>query len=125
MPRTLNATFFILIPKVKKLISFNHYRPISLCNFTYKIVSRILSNRLSPPLCKFVSPNQGVFIKGHWIAKHTILAQEVVHKVKQHKGHNGLMILKLDIMKAYDCLEWSFLHSTLTAWVSLVELQIF
>lgn len=74
MPKTLNVTFLVLIPKVKKPISFNHYRPISLCNFTYKIVSCILSNRLSPLLCKLVSPNQGAFIKGRWIAEHTILA---------------------------------------------------
>lgn len=74
MPKTLNTTFLVLIPKVKKLIYFNHYRPISLCNFTYKIVFHILSNRLSPLLQKFVSPNQGAFTKGRWIAKHTVLA---------------------------------------------------
>lgn len=76
---------------------------MSLCNHTNKILSLILSFRLSPLLDKFISPYQGAFAKGRWIAKHTILAQEVVHKLKRHKERNGLMIFKIDLMKAYDC----------------------
>lgn len=69
MPSSMNETFLVLILKVKQPFTVNHYRPISLCNFTYKIISRTLSNRLSPLVNKFISPNQGAFIRGCWIAK--------------------------------------------------------
>lgn len=86
IPETVNKTFLILIPKMEKASIFNHFCPISLCNFSYKVVAKILANRLSEVVEKLVSPNQGAFVKGRWIAENSVLAQEVIHKVKKHKG---------------------------------------
>lgn len=54
-------------------------------------------------------------MKGRWIAENTVLAQEVIHKVRNHKNKGRLMIMKLDMMKAYDRLEWSFIDRALKA----------
>lgn len=51
-----------------------------------------------------------------WITKNIIVAQEVVHKVKKYKGKSGLTVAEVDIMKAYDSLEWGFLNLSLQAW---------
>ena len=67
-------------------------------------------------LNRFISPNQGAFVKGRWIAKNTIVTQEIVHKIKSHKGANGLLLMKLDMKKAYDRFEWGFVDKVLAAW---------
>lgn len=113
IPYLVNNTFIVLIPKVNHPQNFNHFRPISLCNFTYKIVAKIIAQRLSKLVDKIISPNQGAFVKGRWIAKNTVIAQEVIHKIRSHKGKKGLMAIKIDLKKAYDHLEWSFIDKAL------------
>jgi hypothetical protein len=54
----LNSTFLALIPKVNKLVSFDDYRPISLCNLIYKVISKILANRIKSILSKCLSSEQ-------------------------------------------------------------------
>lgn len=53
MPHSMNITFLVLVPT-----TFNHFRPINLCNFVYKVVSKILTERMRSLLSKIVSPNQ-------------------------------------------------------------------
>lgn len=86
MPPLLNRTLIVLIPKSKTPSTFNQFRLISLCNFVYKVVAKILAAYLRKYLGKIISPNQGVFIEGKWIAENTLVAQEMVHKVKNYKG---------------------------------------
>lgn len=62
IPEYLNQTIITLIPKCKNPESFNHYRPISLCNTVYKIVSKIIVARLRPLLPSLVSPLQTAFV---------------------------------------------------------------
>lgn len=114
--KEVNRTLLILIPKTMGASTFNQFRPISLCNFVYKIVSKIIATRMRKIIPKLVSPNQGAFMEGRWIAENTILAHELVHKVKNHKGRNGLMLLKVDMKKAYDRIEWGFVEEVLEAW---------
>ena len=116
IPKGLNRTFIVFIPKTNQATNFNHFRPISLCNFTYKIISKILANRLRSFLDRIISPNQGAFVEGHWIAENSIIAQELVHKIKTYKGHNGLLLMKIDLKKVYDRLEWGLVDKTLAAW---------
>ena len=59
----LNSTFIALIPKISKTITFDDYRPISLCNFLYKIVSKVIAERMKPWLAKVISPEQYGFLK--------------------------------------------------------------
>lgn len=72
---------------------------------------------------RIISPNQGAFIEGRWIAENTIIAQEVTHKIKKHKGKSGLMMIKVDLNKAYDQLEWRCVEKALNAWGFFVEVQ--
>ena len=71
--RELNHTYITLIPKVQGAHNFNKFRPISLCNVCYKVISKILVSRLGPLLKKLIDPTQVVFIPDRDIAKNIIL----------------------------------------------------
>lgn len=93
----INNTWIVLILKVKNATCFNHFRLINLCNFTYKIMSNIIANRLRKVISKIIALNQGAFVEGHWIVENNAVAQKLVHKVKNHKGEQGLMLMKIDL----------------------------
>ena len=115
LPRSMNHTFITLIPKKQGACNFNHFRLISLCNFYYKIISKLLVNRLRPLLAKLIDPAQAVFVPSRWIAENIVLAQEIVHSFKNTKKKKGFMGFKLDFHKAYDSLEWDFIYLVLKA----------
>uniref|UniRef100_A0A803PMJ8 Reverse transcriptase domain-containing protein n=1 Tax=Cannabis sativa TaxID=3483 RepID=A0A803PMJ8_CANSA len=115
MDNTLNFTHICLIPKVEKPESVEKFRPISLCNFGYKIISKILATRLRAVMDKLVSPVLAAFIPGRWIAESSILTQELVQTIRKKKGKGGLMAIKIDMHKAYDRLEWNFILKVLQA----------
>lgn len=115
VPHSFNRTFIVLIPKTKQPQCFNHYRPISLCNFVYKVVSKIITERMRSIMEKIISPYQRAFIEGRWIAENTVLAQKIIKKIKNHRGKNRLMVIKVDFKKAYDRMEWKFLDRALGA----------
>eukprot|EP00253_Pinus_taeda_P008465 PITA_08465 len=73
------STFLALIPKETNPRSFDRYRPISLCNASYKIVAKLLANRIKPLLQKLISPAQGGFVKGRQILDNVIQIQEALH----------------------------------------------
>jgi hypothetical protein len=103
--KEFNHTNIALLPKFDNPSLVNHFRPISLINFNYKIISKILSNRFKPLLHKIVFPAQYAFLKGRSIHDKTILAHELFHSMKQKKGNGGLMALKLDMEKVFDSME--------------------
>lgn len=70
----VNKTFIVLIPKTDKASNLNHFWPISLCNFAYKVVAKIIASRLSNSIEKIISLNQGAFVKDRWIAKNSVIA---------------------------------------------------
>ena len=109
VPVYLNTTHIALIPKIQGLETLSNYRPISLCNTVYKIVSKIIVARLRPYLDKLISPCQSAFIPGRKGIDNAIIAQEVIHSLNKKKGKVGYMVLKIDLEKAYDKLEWSFI----------------
>ncbi|XP_050248620.1 uncharacterized protein LOC126695864 [Quercus robur] len=109
----MNETFITLIPKVQGAHKFGHFRPISLCNFCYKVISRILVARLRPLLDKLIDPAQTAFVPNRNIAENVLLAQEVVHSFSTTKKKKGFVGLKLDFQKAYDRVEWPFLIQVL------------
>lgn len=113
MPEYLNKTLTTLIPKCKSLESIYNYRSISLCNSIYKLVTKIIVDRLRHLLPSLVSPLQTAFVPGRKGVDNAILVQEIVHSMSRRKGRTGLMAIKIDLEKAYDCLEWSFIRDTL------------
>ncbi|PKI31207.1 hypothetical protein CRG98_048402, partial [Punica granatum] len=121
-----NNTFICLIPKRQGAATFKDFRPISLCNVNYKVISKIIANRLKPLLHKIISPNQTAFIEGRWINENGLLAQEILHTMRNTKARRGWIGMKIDFMKAFDKLEWNFIvkilqqlgfHPTFISWI--------
>ena len=109
----LNSTSIVLIPKIQCPESINNYRPISLCNSVYKIITKIIVGRLRPYLDKLIGPCQRAFVPGRRGVDNTIIVQELIHTMGKTKGRGGYMALKIDLEKAYDKLEWSFIRDML------------
>ena len=127
IPKEFNYTFVTLIPKVKNPEKISKFRPINLCNVIYKLISKVLANRLKPLLPSIVSENQSAFQAGRVITDNLLMAFETLHYMKNHQnGYTGFMALKLDMSKAYDRVEWSFLKCLLekmgfhSKWVDLM-----
>lgn len=84
--------------------------PISLCNVIYKILSKVLANLLKKVLYKFISVEQSTFISGRSILDNVLVANENVHYLKcKTKGRQSEMVLKIDLSKACDRVDWSYL----------------
>ena len=113
VPDYLNKTLIVLIPKVQGPESIGNYRPISLCNSIYKIISKVIVNRLRPLLDNIVSPFQSAFIPGRRGTDNVIIVQELVHTIGRAKGRKGYMAIKIDLEKAYDRVEWNFIREIL------------
>ncbi|XP_028945660.1 uncharacterized protein [Malus domestica] len=112
--RSINSTYLVLIPKVPTPELVSQYRPISLCNFSFKILSKVLANRLQPLLPLLISPMQNVFIADRQIQENLGLAHELFHFLKLRKTKQKFeMCVKLDMQKAYDRVEWDFLEAVL------------
>ena len=109
----LNRTNVALIPKIHGLETIRNYHPISLCNTVYKMITKIIVARLRPMLDKLVSPVQSAFVPGRKGIDNAIIVQEVIHTISKKKGRVGYMAIKVDLEKAYDKLEWSFIRETL------------
>jgi hypothetical protein len=108
-----NHIFIALVPKQLGPSSVSHFRPISLCNIIYKIISKILANRFKGLLHHFISPYQSAFVPSRSIQDNSILAHKLLHTIKSKKGRGGLMAVKIDMEKAFDRMEWSFLLAIL------------
>jgi len=107
MGGSTNSTFLSLIPKEAKLSSFSRFRPISLCNVFYKIISKIIANQLKPFLPKLISPNQGGFVEKRHIIDNIILVQVAIHSSKS-RGEKR-MIIKIDMANTFDRVRHNFL----------------
>jgi len=88
------------------------YRPIALCNVVYKIISKVVANRLKPLLSSLVSGEQTGYVEGRQILDNIIQAHEVVHSLKSNKRVG--MIVQLDIAKAYDKVKLIYIKKLLT-----------
>eukprot|EP00253_Pinus_taeda_P003487 PITA_03487 len=110
--RPFNSTFIALIPKKDEPETFEDFRPISLSNCIYKIIAKVIASRIVPILSRNISMEQFGFLDGRQIHEAIGVAQEVIHSVKQKKKKG--MVLKIDLSKAYDRINWLYLRLLLT-----------
>jgi len=108
-----NSTYLALIPKEINPETFARFRPISLCNASYKIVAKLIANRIKPFLKKLISASQGGFVEGRNIIDNVIQVQEIIHSSKQ-RNEKG-MLVKLDMANTFDRVDCSFLCKVLMA----------
>ena len=127
MPEGWNDTIIVLIPKTNFPQKINDLRPINLCNVLYKLISKVLANRLKKILPEIISPSQSAFVLGRLITDNVLLAYELIRHLKsRRKGGGGLVAIKLDMSKAYDRVEWVFLENMMRkigfneGWIQLI-----
>ncbi|KAL4296187.1 hypothetical protein GQ457_12G022690 [Hibiscus cannabinus] len=109
----LNRTAIVLIPKIIHPKSFADFRPISLCSFLYKLITKTIVRRLQHILPSLIGPHQTSFIKGRSISENFITNQEIIHSMNMKNDKNGWMTIKVDLTKAFDRLRWDFNEDTL------------
>ena len=99
----INRTNITLVPKINNPSKMTDFRPISLSNVVYKLVAKVLANRLKVVLPHIISENQSAFLSKRLITDNVLVAFELMHYLEHKKeGKENLMAVKLDISKAYD-----------------------
>jgi len=93
--KALNTSFISLIPKQDNSMTPDRFRPITLCNVAYKIISKINANRLKPLLPTLISKEQTGYVEGRQILNNIIQSHEVVHSLISNRQAG--MIMQLDL----------------------------
>jgi len=107
----INTTFLALIPKSDSPSSFDDYRPISLRNCLYKIISKTIASRLKPILSRHIAPQQFAFLESRQIHEAIGLAQEAIHSI--WSKHLKSILLKIDLSKDFDRANWLYIKMIL------------
>ncbi|GJU53587.1 RNA-directed DNA polymerase, eukaryota, reverse transcriptase zinc-binding domain protein [Tanacetum coccineum] len=110
-PKGCNSSFIALIPKVLDAKKLNEFRPISLIGCQYKIIGKILANRLSLVIGDIVSQEQSAFIKGRQIMDGPLILNELISWCKARK--EKCLLFKVDFQKAFDSVRWDHLDDIL------------
>ena len=106
MLHKMNYTHIVLIPKINESKNVVDFRPISLANVVSWIVSKVLANQLKQILPNVISESQSAFVPNRLITDNTTVAFKILHRMRnKRRGKKGQMAIKLDISKAYDCVE--------------------
>lgn len=114
LPPILNHSFITLISKKKRPKFVTDFWPISLSNVLYKLVAKVLANRLKGILHQIISPTQSAFVLGRRISNNVLATFEIMHFLNQKRGgKENFMFLKLDISKAYDRVKWNFIEQAM------------
>lgn len=112
-PPELNSTLITLVPKCISPSSMTDLRPITLCNTLYKVITKILANRIKTHLSDYINPAQASFVPGRQITDNIFVVQEMFHKFRNTKGKKGFLAWKIDLSKAYDRVSWKFIMDCL------------
>ncbi|XP_075658874.1 uncharacterized protein LOC142628714 [Castanea sativa] len=131
MPCGINETYICLIPKVNSPQKITKFRPISLYNVVYKIISKVLANRLKGVLTEVIDESQSAFVLGRSITDNVLVAFKMMHCIDQRrKGKEALIAVKLNMSKAYDRVEWPHLEAIMKRmgfqerWIALMMMCV-
>lgn len=109
----LNLASICLIPKKSDAVTIKDYRPISLINCSFKLITKLLTNRLAKVIDPLIDDSQSAYIKGRLIGDNIVTAHEILHHVRTRKQQG--ILLKLDFERAFDKVHWEFLFEILSA----------
>lgn len=109
----INLAYICLLPKKELATTISSYRPISLINCSFKLITKTLADRVAQVIDCLIDDSQTAFIKGRNIMDNVVCGTEVLHKVRiaRTKG----ILFKLDFEKVYELIHWSFLIEILGA----------
>jgi hypothetical protein len=111
LSKGINNTFIALIPKIDNPQRLNDFRPIALVGCLYKILAKVLANRLRNVMSTVISETQSAFVKDRQILDGILIANEVVDEAVKMK--KDLLLFKVDFEKAYDSVDWGYLDSVM------------
>ena len=110
----INRTNITLIPKINSPSKMSDFRPISLSNVVYKLVSKVIANHLKNIIPQIISENQSVFHSERLITDNVLVTFELMHCLEhKNEGKENFMAVRLDMSKAYDCVEWGFIEKAM------------
>lgn len=112
--KEINTTVLALIPKFKCPRNVAEFRPIAFCNVIYKCITKMLYVRLKKVLSELIADNQGAFIQGRFIAHNIMICQDIDKEYGRKNARPGV-IIKMDMIKAYDSIDWKFVMKMLHA----------
>ena len=111
LSKGINSTFIALIMKVESPQCLSDFRPISLVNCLYKILSKVLANRLRNVIGSVISSSQTAFVPGRQILDGLLIVNELVDVARKRK--KDLLLFKLDFEKAFESVDWNYLHTVM------------
>lgn len=106
-----SSTQIALIPKKLEANTFKDFRPISLCNISFKIITKIIAERIKATLAGSITRDQHAFLKGRNILDAVAITQESLFSMLSNQSEAA--ILKIDLQRAFDCLDWGFIRCLL------------
>ena len=109
--QSTNASFIVLLPKKSMSRRISDFKPISLITSLYKIIAKVLAERLRGVLHETIHSTQGAFVQGRQILDAVLIANEIVNE-RRRSGEKGV-VFKIDFEKAYDHVSWGFLDHVL------------
>lgn len=110
--KQMNCTCLALIPKTDNPTRAGEFRPIACCNTVYKCISKMLTWRLAQIMPYIINENQGAFVKNRSIVDNVLISQEIIRHYNR-KNASPRCLMKIDIKKAYDSVDWEFIAELL------------
>lgn len=109
MKENIAHSSLVLIPKVPTPTTVTQFIPISVCNFLYKVISKLLAKKMQPFMNSIISHAQTAFIPGREISENIILLREIIHSFEKKNSNSYSFAFKADLAKAFDSVRWEFL----------------